>query len=121
MAIWSDLVALFKAAKTTYGRIDHVFANAGVGPRANYLATEVDENGDLKEPTYELLDIGLKGVVNTATLAVHYMREQPEGGSIVIMSSSTALQRLRAVDYGMVSIFLSFFSFLFVQVVANEC
>jgi NAD(P)-dependent dehydrogenase (short-subunit alcohol dehydrogenase family) len=100
VAVWSELIALFKATKDAYGRVDHVFANAGVGPRANYLSTEVDENGDLKEPSYELLDVSLKGVINTATLALHYMREQPAGGSIVINGSSTGIQRLRAVDYG---------------------
>lgn len=100
VAAWADQVALFKKTKETYGRIDHVFANAGIGPRANYLATEVDENGDLKEPTHALLDISLKGVMHTATLAIYHMRQQPAGGSIVINGSSTGLQRLRAVDYG---------------------
>ncbi|KAH6970767.1 short-chain dehydrogenase [Ilyonectria sp. MPI-CAGE-AT-0026] len=99
VAIWADLVVLFKTTKEIYGRVDHVFANAGVGPRTDYLATEVDENGDLKEPSHQLLDVSLKGVINTATLAIHYMRDQPEGGSIVINGSSTGLQRLRAVDY----------------------
>ncbi|EGU72735.1 hypothetical protein FOXB_16757, partial [Fusarium oxysporum f. sp. conglutinans Fo5176] len=34
VSIWRDLVALFNNTKKIYGRIDHVFANAGVGPRA---------------------------------------------------------------------------------------
>ncbi|KAI1841514.1 hypothetical protein JX265_013479 [Neoarthrinium moseri] len=96
---WADLVALFRKAKEVHGRIDHVFANAGIGPRADYLSTAVDENGDLKEPTYDLLDVGLKGLMNTATLAVYYIRQQTEGGSIVLNGSTTGLQRLRAVDY----------------------
>lgn len=96
---WSDLVALFKKAKEVHGHIDSVFANAGVGPRANYLSTDVDENGDPLEPTYALFDVSLKGVINTATLAIFYLRQQPEGGSIVINGSSTGLQRMRAVDY----------------------
>lgn len=99
VAKWADLVALFKQAKAAHGRVDHVFCNAGVGPRADYLATDVDANGDLKEPTYALLDIGLRGLMNTATLAIHHMRDQPEGRSIVIMGSTTGLQPLRAVDY----------------------
>ncbi|KPM35462.1 hypothetical protein AK830_g11093 [Neonectria ditissima] len=99
VAVWAELVALFKETKKTHGRIDHVFANAGVGPRTDYLATEVDENGDLKEPSSVLLDVSLTGVINTTTLAMNYMREQPQGGSIVINGSSTGLQRLRAVDY----------------------
>lgn len=96
---WEDLRALFKKAKEHHGRIDSVFANAGIGPRANYLALETDDQGELKEPSHELLDIGLRGLINTACLALHYMKEQPEGGSIVLMGSSTGLQPLRAVDY----------------------
>ncbi|KAK1470623.1 short-chain dehydrogenase [Colletotrichum tamarilloi] len=99
VTVWAEQIALFKKAKDIYGRIDHVFANAGLGPRANYLSTEVDENGDLKEPTHQLLDVSLTGVMHTATIAIYYMRQQAEGGSIVINGSTTGLQRLRAVDY----------------------
>lgn len=97
---WSDLLALFEKAKGIYGRIDHVYANAGISPRANYLATEVDEKGQLKEPTSLVLDVNLKGVINTATLGIYYIRQQPEGGSVVISASIASLQRFRAVDYG---------------------
>ncbi|KAI7784997.1 short chain dehydrogenase [Diaporthe eres] len=96
---WADLVALFKKTKEIHGRIDHVFANAGLGPRADYFSTEVDENGDLKEPTYDLLDVSLKGVMNTTTLAIYYFRQQPEGGSVVINGSVMGIQRCRAADY----------------------
>lgn len=99
VASWNDLTVLFKKAKEHFGRIDCIFANAGIGPRANYLALETDEQGNLKEPSHELMNIGLRGLINTASLAVHYMKEQPEGGSIVLMGSSTGLQPLRAIDY----------------------
>ncbi|KAK2598807.1 hypothetical protein N8I77_012194 [Diaporthe amygdali] len=96
---WADLTALFKKTKEVHGRIDHVFANAGLGPRADYFSTEVDENGDLKEPSYDLLDVSLKGVINTTTLAIYYFRQQPEGGSVVINGSVMGIQRCRAADY----------------------
>ncbi|KAI1253752.1 hypothetical protein MGN70_004145 [Eutypa lata] len=96
---WSDLLALFERAKEIHGRIDHVYANAGISPRANYLSTEVDEKGRLKEPAYLALDVNLKGVINTATLGIYYMRQQPEGGSVVISASVSSVQRFRAVDY----------------------
>ncbi|KAG4442365.1 hypothetical protein IFR05_002143 [Cadophora sp. M221] len=99
VAIFKELAALFKAAKVHFGRVDGVFANAGISPRAKYLAIETDANGDLIEPSMEVLDVMLKGVINTASLAVHYMKQQPEGGSIVLMGSSTGLQPLRAPDY----------------------
>ncbi|KAK7734023.1 hypothetical protein SLS53_008018 [Cytospora paraplurivora] len=98
-ASWAELTALFKKTKEIYGRIDSVFANAGLGPRADYLATEVDENGDLKEPTYDVLDVSMKGVMNTVTLAVYFLRQQAEGGSIVVNASTMGIQRCRALDY----------------------
>lgn len=96
---WADLTKLFKAAKEKHGRVDYVFANAGIGPRADYLALEVDENGDPKEPNHDTIDINLDSVVKTVTLATHYIKAQPEGGAIVIMGSSTGLHPVRAVDY----------------------
>lgn len=98
---WSDLLALFKKAKEVHGRIDHVFANAGISIRADYLSTDLDENGDLKEPSFQSIDVNLRGAINTATLGVYYMRpeQQDGGGSIVITSSIASFQRFRAVDY----------------------
>lgn len=97
---WAQLNNLFKQTKAKHSRIDHVFLNAGLGPRTDYLATDVDENGDLKEPSTALLDVSLKGVMNTGTLAIYYMRQQAEGGSIVVNASVMGIQRCRAVDYG---------------------
>ncbi|KFH40979.1 putative oxidoreductase-like protein [Hapsidospora chrysogenum ATCC 11550] len=101
VTVWSDLVSLFKRTKQLHGRVDHVFANAGISPRADYLSTELDENGDLKEPTHRVLDTNTKGVINTTTLAIYHMRHQPEplGGSVTITSSIAGVQRFRAVDY----------------------
>ncbi|EXM15829.1 hypothetical protein FOTG_15864 [Fusarium oxysporum f. sp. vasinfectum 25433] len=36
---WEELLVLFNKAKETHGRIDHVFANAGISLRADYLST----------------------------------------------------------------------------------
>jgi NAD(P)-dependent dehydrogenase (short-subunit alcohol dehydrogenase family) len=96
---WTDLASLFKAAKDKHGRVDYVFANAGIGPRADYLNLGVDENGDVQEPNKDTLDINFSSVVNTVTLGAHYLKSNAEGGSIVIMGSSTGLHPVRAVDY----------------------
>ncbi|KAF9772074.1 hypothetical protein IL306_010242 [Fusarium sp. DS 682] len=96
---WEDLLVLFNKTKETHGRIDHVFANAGIGPRADYLSSQLDQDGNLMEPSSQNLDINLKGVINTSTLAIHHLRQQAGGGSIVITGSATGLQRFRAVDY----------------------
>jgi NAD(P)-dependent dehydrogenase (short-subunit alcohol dehydrogenase family) len=96
---WTELVALFKKAIEVHGHIDYVFANAGIGPRANYLELETDASGDLKEPNSEAIDVMLKGVINTACLAFHHMKKKPQGCAIVLMGSSTGIQPLRAADY----------------------
>ncbi|PNP51009.1 hypothetical protein FNYG_15927 [Fusarium nygamai] len=97
---WEELLLLFNKAKEIYGRIDHVFANAGIGPCADYLSTQLDQAGNLMEPSSKNLDININGVINTSTLAIYHLRQQAEGGSIVITGSATGLQRFRAADYG---------------------
>ena len=96
---WKDLSSIFKAAKSKHGKIDHVFANAGIGSKTTYLDEQVDENGDLLEPNHLTYDVNLKGVVNTCALAIHHMRRQESGGSIVITASASSFQRFRTVDY----------------------
>lgn len=99
MVKWEDLTNLFKKTIEHFGRIDHVFANAGLSPRANYLELGIDDDGNLQEPEHLVLDVMLRGVINTATLGVHYQKQQNGGGSIILMGSSTSLQPLRAPDY----------------------
>ncbi|KAJ9662631.1 hypothetical protein H2198_001303 [Neophaeococcomyces mojaviensis] len=99
VTLWTDLSALFKLANSKYGRIDHAFANAGISGRATYLDESLDENGDLLEPNHLVYDINLKGVVNTVALAIHYLRRQTSGGSIVLTASASSFQRFRIVDY----------------------
>lgn len=99
VTIWSNLTAVFNKAKEQHGRIDYVFANAGISPRANYLAIETNEKGELVEPSHMTFDVNLKSVVNTGCLAIHFMKQQAEGGSLVLMGSSTGIQPLRAPDY----------------------
>ena len=97
---WNDLLALFKHAKQLHSRIDHVFSNAGISGRANYLDESFDENGELKEPTTLTYDINLRGMVNTSYLGLYHMRHQePQGGSIVCTGSAASIQRFEALDY----------------------
>ncbi|KAI3319893.1 putative 15-hydroxyprostaglandin dehydrogenase [Xylariaceae sp. AK1471] len=99
---WNELLGLFKKTMELHGRIDHVYANAGIAPKTDYVSMgiEFDDNGDLKEPTSLVLDINLKGVINTTTLGVHYIRQNANGGSVVVNASITGLIRFRNVDYG---------------------
>lgn len=91
---------LFQAARNKHGRIDHVFANAGIDTRAELLTLDLDEHGDPKQPDNVTLETNLQSVLNKTTLAVHYLKSQSEGGSIVLTGSSTGLHPIRAVDYG---------------------
>ena len=97
---WPSLLALFKHAKETHGRVDHVFSNAGISGRANYLSETFDSAGELEEPTTLTYDIDLRGMINTSYLGLYYMRHQePVGGSIVCTASAAAFQRFRVTDY----------------------
>jgi NAD(P)-dependent dehydrogenase (short-subunit alcohol dehydrogenase family) len=96
---WTDLSNLFKEAKRTHASIDHVFANAGITGRADYLAEALDEAGNLLEPSFLTYEINLKAVVNTVTLAIHYMRSQPTGGDVVMTGSASSFQPLCSPDY----------------------
>ncbi|KAL8243558.1 hypothetical protein R6Q59_009816 [Mikania micrantha] len=98
--LWADLINLFAVAHSKHGRIDHVFANAGISNRANYLDLQTDSSGQLVEPNTLTYDINLRGVVNASALAFHYMKSQsPLGGSVVVTASASSFQRFSAVDY----------------------
>lgn len=102
---WPDLQALFNKVIDLHGRVDHVFANAGIrGPNTTYLEDHWDEEtGALREPATTTLDINLRAVINTAYLGMYHMRHQPEpkGGSIVCTASTSCFQRFRFVDYAL--------------------
>ncbi|RYP13364.1 hypothetical protein DL765_006905 [Monosporascus sp. GIB2] len=84
---WADLRGVFAAV----GRVDLVFANAGVTEEADYFADVLDENGLLAEPDWRgIVDTNLFGVLNTVKLAWSAMRAHKVAGSIVITTSSVA-------------------------------
>lgn len=96
---WAELSALFKLALMKHKQIDGVFANAGITGRNTYLEERLDESGDLLEPDHLVLEINLKAVVNTTALAIHYMKKQVSGGSVVLTASASSFQRFRLGDY----------------------
>ncbi|CAK1365831.1 Momilactone A synthase [Cercospora beticola] len=97
---WESLKALFKTAETKHSRIDHVFSNAGISGRANYLESTFDANGELEEPSNMVYDINLRGMINTSYLGLHYFQKQsPPGGSIVCTASGSSFQQFAVWDY----------------------
>jgi NAD(P)-dependent dehydrogenase (short-subunit alcohol dehydrogenase family) len=81
-----DLDRLFARIKREQGRLDVVFANAGV---AKYAAF-----GDITEELYDsVFDINVKGVLFTVQKALALM---PDGGAIVLCASIVASKGLPA-------------------------
>jgi NAD(P)-dependent dehydrogenase (short-subunit alcohol dehydrogenase family) len=98
-------VSFFQQTLHTHSHIDHVFANAGMRPSTSYLALETSSSGEPLEPNHLTLDVNLKGVINTSSLALFYMQKQavPQKGqnySIVLTCSPSSYARFRAADYG---------------------
>lgn len=95
---WNEIQNLFTTTTNNFGRVDILIANAGVMESKEFfdLDSDLDENGNLKEPTeaYKVVDVNLKGTMNTLRLAMHYMRKNtPDGngsrGSIVLIASTS--------------------------------
>jgi NAD(P)-dependent dehydrogenase (short-subunit alcohol dehydrogenase family) len=98
---WKEQLKLFQAAQKQYGKIDHVFANAGIIPSMTLLEDDVDENDDLLPPNKDTIDVNLFGCMYTVKLAVHYIKMNPEGGSIVMTASESSFSRFPGADYSM--------------------
>ncbi|KIX96495.1 uncharacterized protein Z520_07761 [Fonsecaea multimorphosa CBS 102226] len=84
---WDEHYDLFEWTVKTHGRIDIAFLNAGVAEIEDVFVDRLDDNGRLQEPKYSVLAVNLFGPINGFKLAVHFMKKQSEGGSIVITGS----------------------------------
>ncbi|KAM5374747.1 hypothetical protein ACJZ2D_006391 [Fusarium nematophilum] len=81
---WDSQVNLFQSAMKLYGRVDFVFANAGVTSRESYLDLDTDQNGLPIRPRHTTLAVNLNGCIDTVLLAMFYLRKNAAGGSIVL-------------------------------------
>lgn len=86
---YDSLISAFESAFATSGRLDFVYANAGIVERDNFY-----EKHDLSKPppppNQLSIDINLKAVVNTCYAALHYFRKSPKDGSspVLVMTAS---------------------------------
>jgi NAD(P)-dependent dehydrogenase (short-subunit alcohol dehydrogenase family) len=98
---WSDLCSLFDEVYRKYGRVDILYANAGIYSRETFLSVKRGSDGQLEEPSKLTIQVNLAALGNQVALAAHYMmaQETPKGGSIVLTASSTSYQRFDAPDY----------------------
>jgi len=88
---WKSLSGLFSQAFDSFGRIDIVYANAGINEREDIFLDKFDSQGQLQEPSYQVLDVNLKSVLNTTKLATHYfVKNSPAGGKLIITGSFAA-------------------------------
>lgn len=85
---WRDQRAAFEAGYIKFGRIDAVFVNAGIAEyKDQFFTDELDRDGKLKEPDRRVLNIDMDAASDTTKLAIHYLRKNPEGGSIALTAS----------------------------------
>ncbi|KAJ5636714.1 uncharacterized protein N7484_010027 [Penicillium longicatenatum] len=88
---YQQQAAVFDKIFAEHGRVDFVFANAGIGqdPGA-FFSTH--ETGIPPEPNIEaLVDTNFNGAIHTSYLAMHYFRRSPpesRGGRHLILTSS---------------------------------
>lgn len=85
----SDRDALRSAAahtETAFGKVHVVCANAGVGGRIGPLDEARDEDWDW------VLDVNLKGTVNTVQAFLPQIKHHGEGGHVVITSSMSGIR-----------------------------
>jgi NAD(P)-dependent dehydrogenase (short-subunit alcohol dehydrogenase family) len=85
---WVSLRSAFANTAKHYGRIDAVYVNAGIAEYGDQFFDEtLDETGQLKEPDRRVLKIDMDAASDTVRLAIHHLRKNKEGGSIVITAS----------------------------------
>ncbi|KAK8137851.1 3-beta-hydroxysteroid dehydrogenase [Apiospora sp. TS-2023a] len=94
---YGQLAAVFKSVWTSGDerRLDFVFANAGILDSANFFAKSEAQGTDEPppEPDYKVVDVNLRGCVNTVHLAHHYMVQSPDQSSraIAVTASQSAI------------------------------
>ncbi|RMZ71893.1 short-chain dehydrogenase reductase sdr [Pyrenophora seminiperda CCB06] len=96
---WDDQLKMFKAAEHKYGKVDHVYANAGIGTSTSLLEEDVDSEGNLLPPKLNTMNVNLVGVMYTVKLGIHYLKKNPDGGSIVLAASAASFAIFPAADY----------------------
>lgn len=82
---WREICGAFDSVK----HVDIAVANAGVSEDGDYFKDTFDDEGQLLEPRYDVVEVNYRSVLNFVKLSVRSMREAG-GGSIVITSSATA-------------------------------
>ncbi|KAI1379653.1 3-beta-hydroxysteroid dehydrogenase [Hypoxylon crocopeplum] len=91
VASWDSLSSSFDAVFKTEGRLDFVFANAGIMEKGKFFERH-EPSSPPPEPDELSIDVNLKGVIKTSYLAQHYFRANTDSGKdcVLVMTSSIA-------------------------------
>lgn len=92
---WQSQRGAFAQAAKHFGRLDHIFINAGVAEIGEQIFTDhVDSAGELAEPDRTTIDVDIRAVGDTLKLAVYHLRKgdrkgsgKGQGGSVVMTAS----------------------------------
>ncbi|KAM0754335.1 NAD(P)-binding protein [Meredithblackwellia eburnea MCA 4105] len=93
---WEDQVAMFRYARKTYGHIDIVIPNAGVGEVGELLMDHMDASGEPSKPSLATIQVNLVGAIYTTKLGMYHLRENPakSGKAVVFVGSLASLSGL---------------------------
>ncbi|KAF7559281.1 hypothetical protein G7046_g4884 [Stylonectria norvegica] len=78
----------FQKTFEKHGRLDFVFANAGIAGKADFY--NMPESWPPNPPSFAVEEVCLRGVINTSYLAMQYMRRNEPPGGVIVMTASAA-------------------------------
>ncbi|KAJ5110040.1 hypothetical protein N7532_002685 [Penicillium argentinense] len=91
---WESQAAVFKKIHSEKGRIDIVFANAGITEKGSLLPVK-DDSEEPSKPNLATLNVNFVGCVYTVQLAIHYIAKntttKSSKGLIVCTASNAGL------------------------------
>lgn len=88
---WPAQRAAFETAYKRFGRIDHVFVNAGISESGDQFFTDaLDADGNLAPPNHRVLNVDLNAAAETTKLAIHYLRKNGVQGGAIVLTASLA-------------------------------
>ncbi|KAJ5980540.1 short chain dehydrogenase/reductase [Penicillium waksmanii] len=86
---WESQAAVFEKIYNQQGRIDIVFANAGINERGSLLPSNSESGGPIK-PELTTLNVNLIGCIYSVQLGAHYISKNEINGSSRGMIMCTA-------------------------------
>ncbi|KAL4875136.1 hypothetical protein BJY04DRAFT_202644 [Aspergillus karnatakaensis] len=92
---WEQMLSLFRRTLDKFGSLDTVVANAGIMEKTETLDIDnTDADGNLLESTgaFGVIDVNVKGTLNTLRLAMHHMKHSTNstGHKSIVLVASTS-------------------------------